>query len=261
MKPSSVIYSLSFLLLSLGAALSGVSLHAEESASQGRTLLDWTEQAGSDSAKSPSSDIKFFVRHGAQPIIATAQTTPPSPFSNGSAALYIPPSGNAEQAEAVAIDFDPFLYQHSPARGWIELEFAVQNSIFDISLGVDSTNMESPSTMTQSSVGKKLFTAYFFPQENRTILLRRDSEQGGGDPQRIPLSRGIIPGQPHVFRISWDWKSDMPGIRFQLDGEPLSIKGGDETLPVDIKSIEKGVDQLVIFLRSGDFLGKITASE
>lgn len=256
MKPTSVIYS---IILSLGTALSGGSLYAEESASQGRTLLDWTEQAGCDSVKSPSSDMYFAAREGAKPIIATTQTSPPSPFSNGSAALYLPPSENAGQN--VLIVLNPFLYQHSPAKGWIEVEFSVQDSIFDVSLGVDSTSSESLSIMEQYSHGKRLFTAYFFPQETRTILIRRDGDEGGGEPQRIPLSRGIIPGQPHVFRISWDWKSDMPGIQFQLDGEALSIKGGDETLPVDIKSLEKGVDNLAIFLRSGDFLGKVTASE
>jgi len=249
---------LRFLCVSLTLASACTWLQAEEPASKGRVLLDWSEQIAGEPAKQPTPEIYFAARHEAAPVIVDAQTRPPSPFPNEKA-LHLPLSENPDTT--VAIFFNPFLYEAPPPKGWIEAEVMSQSGIISIGLGVDSTNMESVETMATGDDGKILCTVFMIAEGERPLIVTRPSEDGQ-DMDRIPLSSGITMGTPHVFRISWDWTSDQPGLEFQMDGEPLLINNTDKTLPVDIKNLSKGIDKLTIFLnQGGNFLGKVTASE
>jgi len=237
------------------AAFLTFSVLPRTAAEEGRTVVDWSEQTPGLDVTSPSPDIYFSVRHEAKPIVAGDQTDPRTPFAKAGRALFV--DGPTDTDAVVAIAINPFFYEGSPPKGWVELEFALSDSsLIATSLGVDSSSSESPAVNPQYD-GKNLYNLVLRGDGVSTLILGM-----GEDIQRINLPPRVAIHEPHLLRVAWDWTSDKPGVSFFIDGEP--IIGPDLEpyfLPVPTNSLKKGVDRLSIFVYRGGFLGKITASE
>jgi len=251
---------LSLCLCLLLTNISGV--RAEETAPEGRVAIEWTGQQPGSDAQPPQEEAFLHTRRDGKALIAGPESTPPSPFPAEVPVLAVQ-TGTAETGEEnVALSGNPFYGTTPPAKGWIELEAAVESHFLVVTIRANAAS-DKPLLNRGGDPGSRgnvLCSVFLRGKGQPIIVLEKNPDTG--QTTRTPLSGNLVPGVAHRFRIAWDWEVAEPGLRFFLDGAPLTLKNEGELFPVKADTIGRGINSIDVSLTGrGSFLGRIRASE
>jgi len=216
---------------------------------------DWSSFALGETPSGISGHgIPMFAQDLGTSRVVDATSTPPNPFSETPNALYI---GRPNELAQFRLRFRPF-YDELVTKGWIEFEFQMIEGDFFMGFGGTATRWDE--TDDWAYIDTKRVASIRF-KIGDPIMFRND-------PLRTPEATLLEPERTYRLRVSWNLESEVPQLRFLIDGEKVLAEDGEELVVSadDLKLLSE--EYLAFGFYSGSsevpnaemFLGRISAS-
>ncbi len=209
-------------------SVNGISALAAE------PILDWD-------ALDPNAPLPAFVNThiylgGAKPDslrLVTTETLPANPFPDSPASISV----NVLEGEPFFRGWGrPFL-NGGKAKGFFEFHFRLEEGGAAFTVGQNATPYEERVLEAYAFLnqGDEFVAADFVAGEPATIRQNKVATSSTTE-----LSTGVN----YLFRVEWDFASDVPGFRFFLDGNPLENVADNTAFfwPASKEQVAKGVD-------------------
>lgn len=197
--------------------------------------------------------IPIFLQNIPMATLVNPTTTPVNPFPDTPSAIYL---GKPKENTMVRIRLRPFL-DDRPEKGWAEFELQAVHGKFAIVLGV----IKKPWVAEDD-------WAYIDEERLVSIRFEVDAPVLVGNNVSLATEHFNIfqPNERYLFHLKWDLSGETPGLRFQINGDPVLNESGEEVVfPIKAGAFAKGYLGLALVSGNRDepnaemFLGRIRA--
>ena len=214
-------------------------------------IIDWSAFAPDVPPPAMTPDFVFRAPPDTARIV-TKGSTPQDPFTDSEACLWVDVDYSDPQSQ-VLVACRAFSDEAKNA-GFFEFKFHLAEGGIGFQIGQNS----EPSNLVFTVGADSYWASRFVVDEPISIA---------GQQLRTDSLEVLAANQTYTLRFEWDFKSDQPGFRIFLNGEPCrALATGDEYIhrATELQTT-KGVDSFELLPANGSiskfFIGNISAGD